>query len=117
VLEVRVTAEDGEEVEVSGTTIGPEPRLFLASAYGFAIDIELAPDMVFFRYEDIPGVIGRVGTLFGRNGANIANMAVSRTHDGRRVLMALSVDTRPSGALIEEMHNVGFGDAVFVELG
>ena len=117
VLEVRVTPEGGEEVEVSGTTIGPEPRLFLASAFGFGIDIELAPDMVFFRYEDIPGVIGRVGTLFGANGANIANMAVSRTHDGRRVLMALSVDSPPSGALIDEMHNVGFGDAVFVELG
>ena len=61
VVEVRVTAEGGDEVEVSGTTIGPEPRLFLASAYGFGIDIELAPDMVFFRYDDIPGVIGRVG--------------------------------------------------------
>ena len=48
-VEVRVTAEGGEEVEVSGTTIGPEPRLFLASAYGFGIDIELAPEMVFFR--------------------------------------------------------------------
>ncbi len=65
ILEVRVTAEGGDEVEVSGTTIGPEPRLFLASAYGFGIDIELAPDMVFFRYDDIPGVIGKVGTLFG----------------------------------------------------
>ena len=37
VLEVRVTAEGGDEVEVYGTTIGPEPRLFLASAYGFGI--------------------------------------------------------------------------------
>ena len=34
ILEVRVTSEGGEEVEVSGTTIGPEPRLFLASASG-----------------------------------------------------------------------------------
>ena len=117
VVEVRVTPEGGEEVEVSGTTIGPEPRLFLASAYGFGIDIELAPDMVFFRYDDIPGVIGRVGTLFGANGANIANMAVSRTRDGQQALMALSVDEPPSEALIEEMHNVGFGDAIFIQLG
>ena len=116
VLEVRVTAEGGEEVEVSGTTIGPEPRLFLASAYGFGIDIELAPDMVFFRYDDIPGVIGKVGTLFGENGANIANMAVSRTRDGQQALMALSVDEPPSDALIDEMHSVGFGDAIFIEL-
>ena len=86
VVEVRVTAEGGEEVEVSGTTIGPEPRLFLASAYGFGIDIELAPDMVFFRYDDIPGVIGKVGTLFGANGVQ------HREHGG------LADARRPAGA-------------------
>mgnify|MGYP000921121109 CR=1 FL=1 len=37
-VEVRVE-EAGETVTVSGTTIGPEPRLFLAGALGFAIDI------------------------------------------------------------------------------
>ena len=116
VVEVRVTPEGGAEVEVSGTTIGPEPRLFLASALGFGIDIELAPEMVFFRYDDLPGVIGKVGTMFGKNGYNIANMAVSRTRDGRRALMALSVDESPSGALVDEMHNVGFGDAMFITL-
>ena len=42
-------------VEVSGTTIGPEHRLFLAGALGFAIDLELSPRMVFFRYDDMPG--------------------------------------------------------------
>ena len=44
-----------EEIEVSGTTIGPEPRLFLAGALGFAIDIELAPRMAFLVYDDKPG--------------------------------------------------------------
>ena len=71
--------------------------------------------MVFFRYDDIPGVIGKVGTLFGKNGVNIANMAVSRTRDGQQALMALSVDEPPSDALIEEMHSVGFGDAIFID--
>jgi D-3-phosphoglycerate dehydrogenase len=116
VVEVRVTPDTGDEVEVSGTTIGPEPRLFLASALGFGIDIELAKDMVFFRYDDVPGVIGRVGTMFGEKGFNIANMAVSRTRDGQQALMALSVDEPPSDELIEQLHNVGFGDAQFIEL-
>ena len=40
-VRVVVTA-DGEDGEVSGTTVGPEHRLFLAGALGFAIDIELA---------------------------------------------------------------------------
>ena len=33
-------------IAVSGTTIGPEPRLFLAGAMGFSIDIEIAPNLV-----------------------------------------------------------------------
>ena len=40
-----------------------------------------------------PGVIGRVGTLFGEAGVNIANMAVSRTRRGGKALMALSIDS------------------------
>ena len=47
------------------------------------------------------------GTSIGSNGANIANMAVSRTHDGTRVLMALSVDAPPTEALIDEAIGLG----------
>ncbi len=87
---VEVRADD---VAVSGTTIGPDPRLFLAGALGFGIDLELAPHLVFFRYDDLPGVIGRVGTMFGEAGVNIANMAVSRTKEGGKALMAFAIDT------------------------
>jgi D-3-phosphoglycerate dehydrogenase / 2-oxoglutarate reductase len=114
-VEVRV-ASDGEEVAVSGTTIGPEPRLFLAGALGFSIDLELAQHMVFFRYPDIPGVIGRVGTMFGEAGVNIANMAVSRTKEGGTALMILSIDTPAPPELVERLHTVGFDDARFISL-
>ena len=50
--------------------------------------------MVFVRYNDLPGVIGRVGTLFGDAGINIANMAVSRTKESGKALMVFSVDTQ-----------------------
>ncbi len=111
---VEVRADD---VAVSGTTIGPEPRLFLAGAFGFGIDLELAQNMVFFRYDDIPGVIGRVGTMFGAAGVNIANMAVSRTKQGGKALMALSIDTPAPPELVEQVHAEGFDDARFIALG
>jgi D-3-phosphoglycerate dehydrogenase / 2-oxoglutarate reductase len=114
VVEVRIA--EGEEVAVAGTTIGPGHRLFLAGALGYAIDIELAPHMVFFRYDDIPGVIGRVGTMFGEAGVNIANMAVSRTKEGGKALMALSIDTPAPPELVEQLHTVGFDDARFIAL-
>ena len=103
-------------VEVSGTTLGPEHRQYLARALGFAIDLQLSPRMVFFRYDDVPGVIGRVGTMFGEAGVNIANMAVSRTKEGGKALMALAIDSDPPPALVERIRGEGFDDAQFISL-
>lgn len=108
-VEVVVTA-DGEEVAVSGTTVGPEGRLFLAGVLGFAIDIELAPWMVLLVYDDVPGVIGRVGTMFGDAGINIANMAVSRRSVGGKALMAFSIDTPATDELVARLEASGFDD-------
>jgi D-3-phosphoglycerate dehydrogenase len=112
-----VIAANGEEIPVSGTTVGPEHRLFLAGALGFAIDIELAPRMAFLVYDDVPGVIGRVGTMFGDAGVNIANMAVSRTKEGGKALMAFSIDTTAPAELVERVRSSGFDEARFIDLG
>ncbi len=88
---------------VAGTTIGTEDRQWLVSALGFQVEIELAPRMALLRYDDVPGVIGRVGTLFGNAGVNIANMAVSRSRDAGKALMALSIDSPVPPELIARL--------------
>jgi D-3-phosphoglycerate dehydrogenase / 2-oxoglutarate reductase len=103
-------------IAVSGTTIGPEPRLFLAGALGYSIDIEIASNLVFLLYDDMPGVIGRVGTMFGEHGVNIANMAVSRTHEAGKALMAFAIDAPPPPELVERVHAEGFDGARFISL-
>jgi D-3-phosphoglycerate dehydrogenase len=108
---------DGEELHVAGTTIGRENRIWLVSALGFELELELAPLLVFFRYDDVPGVIGRVGTLFGDARVNIANMAVSRTRRGGKALMALSIDSEAPPELVERVRAEGFDDARFISLG
>jgi D-3-phosphoglycerate dehydrogenase / 2-oxoglutarate reductase len=114
---VRVSARtEREEQRVAGTTIGRDHRRWLVSALGFELETELAPLMVFFRYDDVPGVIGRVGTLFGEAGVNIANMAVSRTRKGGKALMALSIDSPAPPELVERVHAEGFDDAQFIAL-
>ncbi len=115
---VRVSVAAGDaEVDVAGTTVGPEHRLFLAGALGFAIDIELAPHMAFLSYSDVPGVIGQVGTMFGEAGVNIANMAVSRTTEGGKALMAFSIDSPAPQELVARVESSGFDDARFIALG
>jgi D-3-phosphoglycerate dehydrogenase len=70
-----------------------------------------------FRYDDVPGVIGRVGTVFGEAGVNIANMTVSRTRRGEKALMVLTVDSMPPAELVERIRAEGFDDARVIELG
>jgi D-3-phosphoglycerate dehydrogenase len=114
---VRVDVRRGEEAfRVEGTTVGHEHRQWLVSALGFEIEMELAPLLVLFRYDDVPGVIGRVGTLFGDAGVNIANMTVSRTRRGGKALMALSIDSTPPPELVAHVRREGFDDARFIAL-
>jgi D-3-phosphoglycerate dehydrogenase len=101
------------EVRVAGTTIGHEHRLWLVSALGFELEMELAERMIFLRYDDVPGVIGRVGTLLGEAGVNIANMAVSRNREGGKALMALSIDTPASTEVLARLRE-GIDDAYLV---
>ena len=115
-IRVRVR-EDGRERTVAGTTMGRDHRLWLVNSLGFELDIELSSLMVFFRYDDVPGVIGRVGTLFGQHDVNIANMAVSRTRKGGKALMALTIDTPAPTELVEAIRKEGFDDARFIDLG
>jgi D-3-phosphoglycerate dehydrogenase / 2-oxoglutarate reductase len=89
---LNLVAVSADGARVAGTTIGKDARHFLVEALGFEVEMELAPRMAFLRYDDIPGVIGRVGTLFGAAGVNIANMTVSRNRAGGKALMVLSID-------------------------
>ncbi|HEY8792455.1 MAG TPA: phosphoglycerate dehydrogenase [Gaiellaceae bacterium] len=113
---VRVEAvSGGQPLRVAGTTMGNDDRLWLVSALGFELDMELAPLLVVFRYDDVPGVIGKVGTLFGVAGVNIANMTVSRTRQGGQALMALSIDSPAPPDLVQQIHSE-FDDARFISL-
>ena len=62
------------------------------------------------------GVIGRVGTMFGDAGVNIANMAVSRTKAGGKALMAFSIDSAAPPELAERVRSSGFDEVRFIDL-
>lgn len=89
---VRASTEAGD-VAVGGTLVGPRNAERLVRVYDFDIDIAPADHMVFFRYEDRPGVIGAVGTILGEAGINIASMEVGRKEAGGLALMCLTVDS------------------------
>jgi D-3-phosphoglycerate dehydrogenase len=79
---IRVTVVAGSHrVAVAGTGIGPAGVPHLVEVQGRRLTIELERYVTVFRYEDLPGMIGRVGTIFGSHGINISSAAVGHTPD------------------------------------
>ena len=65
--------------------------------------------LVLFRYSDVPGMVGRVGTVFGSHGINISSAAVGRQppgSDGHRpevAVMAITTDAPVPAEVMEEI--------------
>ena len=76
---------DRAEVVAEGTVLlhGAFPRLLAVD--GIRIEAPLTGNLLFFKNSDVPGVIGRIGTLLGRRHVNIANFSLGRRENrGRR---------------------------------
>ena len=80
---LRVTVvSGGERTRVVGTVLGSHHRPHLLEAWDQRFNLQLEPNLAFFKYRDMPGMIGRVGTAFGDAGVNIASAAVGYTPEG-----------------------------------
>jgi D-3-phosphoglycerate dehydrogenase len=99
---VRIAIVSGRErYRVVGTTLGRQNRPHLLEAWGqrFNLQLDEGVHMALFRYCDLPGMMGRVGTLLGERGVNISSAAVGRQppgEDGRRNEVAVMVVTTDS---------------------
>jgi D-3-phosphoglycerate dehydrogenase len=103
---------EGEENVVSGTLVGPRHQPRLVEAMGFDMDIVPEKHMLFIRNEDVPGMIGKLGTILGEHGINIGNMAVGRGKPGSRAAMAVTVDEPvPEDVLKALLSTPGFNEA------
>ncbi|MGA3132816.1 MAG: phosphoglycerate dehydrogenase [Terracidiphilus sp.] len=78
------------ESRASATVIhGELPRLLAFD--GIDVEAPLDGTLVVCRNLDVPGVIGRIGTILGQQGVNIANFALGRERSGQNPVKALAV--------------------------
>ncbi|MDQ6776128.1 MAG: phosphoglycerate dehydrogenase, partial [Actinomycetota bacterium] len=76
---IRVAVTSGERtLRVVGTNLGQRDRPHLLEAWGQRFNVQLEDHITLFLYRDLPGMIGRVGTVFGEHGINIVSAAVGR---------------------------------------
>ncbi|CAN5749859.1 phosphoglycerate dehydrogenase [soil metagenome] len=89
---VQVSLSGGvQEIAVAG--VAPEGSVGrLTRIGGFHVDVAPRETLVILTNHDVPGVIGRVGTLLGDAGVNIAEYHQARLAQGGEALAAISVD-------------------------
>ena len=100
-IEVRLSG-GMQEIAIAGTAQpGALPRLTRIGA--FHVDIQPRDTLLILTNNDVPGVIGRVGTLLGEAGVNIAEYHQARLAQGGQALAAVSVDGDVSEAIRESL--------------
>ena len=114
---VRASHAGDEPVEAAAALVGKKNEPRLVSLFGYDLDMTPGGAMAFFRSEDVPGVIGKVGTILGDSRINIATMQVGRTTKGGQALMGVNVDSPLGPELLDRIvAEVGMDDAWSVEL-
>ena len=82
---VRISIVSGDaRYRVAGTALGRRHRPHLLEAWGqrFNLQLDAGAHLALFRYRDLPGMMGRVGTVLGEHGVNISSAAVGRQAPG-----------------------------------
>ncbi|MFM1997540.1 MAG: D-3-phosphoglycerate dehydrogenase [Planctomycetota bacterium] len=97
---VAVDLVAGDRVHrAAGTLFGHSmPRL--VQLQGHRLEAYLDGVLLVFTHQDVPGIIGRVGTAFGSLGVNIAQMTVGRSTPGGDAIGVLNLDQEPSAEAV-----------------
>jgi len=97
--------KDGETVSVLGM-IGLNNALRVLGVNNIDIDAPLTGFLLLFRNEDVPGVIGRVGTLLGKHAINIANFALGRVQNSDEAIGIVNVDQKVPPEVLGELRAI-----------
>lgn len=92
---------DKETHEVSGTLFGDEARI--VSIDGHRVDALPKGNILICPHEDIPGMVGQIGTIIGKAGININAMQVGKTDVGGTNIMVLEVESAVPADVLKQI--------------
>ncbi|MGB9857332.1 MAG: phosphoglycerate dehydrogenase [Dictyoglomaceae bacterium] len=102
-IKLQLKTEKGV-LELSGTVSRGQERIVKIQDY--YIDLNLAPYLLIAFHTDKPGIIGKVGTVLGKEDINIAAMQVGRKEIGKEAVMVLIVDNPVPPKVLNELKSI-----------
>jgi D-3-phosphoglycerate dehydrogenase len=114
-IALRLKTSD-DDLSVAGTLFGRN-HMRLVDVDGVEVDTIPQGNILLVKNEDTPGIVGRVGTLLGAQGVNIARMGLGRKPGSGRAIMLIEVDTEVPDSVRGELLKVpGIREARFLRL-
>jgi D-3-phosphoglycerate dehydrogenase len=106
VITVLLKTTNDERLVRGGVLHGNSLRLLGVDAID--IEVPLGGNLIYLRNRDVPGVIGKIGTLMGRHGVNIGNFALGRNGDKDRAeaIAVVQVDSPAPEAVLQEVRQL-----------
>ncbi len=102
---VRLTVTtERQERTVAGTLYGARPRI--VEIKGIPIEAEVGPNMLYVTNEDKPGFIGRLGSVLGEAGVNIATFHLGRAEAGGDAVALIQVDQPVGESLLKKVLDI-----------
>jgi len=98
-LEVVLETESGK-IRVCGALLGDQLHPRIVEIDGFALSIQPEGCLLVLRNKDVPGVIGKVGTLLGTHGLNIGEYVQARQDEGGEAMAAVTVDGKVGSSIL-----------------
>jgi D-3-phosphoglycerate dehydrogenase len=104
-IKVTVVTETRER-SVAGTVFSDGKPRFI-QIKGINVDAEIGRHMLYTTNDDVPGIIGILGSTMGKNNVNIANFTLGRASEGGQAIALLYVDAPVSDVVLAELQSTG----------
>ena len=104
-IKVTVVTETRER-SVAGTVFSDGKPRFI-QIKGINVDAEIGRHMLYTTNDDVPGIIGVLGSIMGKNNVNIANFTLGRASEGGQAIALLYVDAPVSDVVLAELQATG----------
>ncbi|MBO0962215.1 phosphoglycerate dehydrogenase [Neobacillus sp. MM2021_6] len=114
---MELSVSNGLETARIGATVlnGYGARILKINEY--RIDVKPEKYLLYIKHRDVPGMIGKVGSLLGNYGINIGTMQVGRTEVGGEAIMVLTLDKALGAEVIQDLILIeGLDEAQLLEL-